>query len=120
MLPGNLLPRIFPPKHLPRLFEDLDHFSLSLNLSIKIGMSDRFAYNVQPTTGGRNAARKGRESVACESTPGFSHAGHAPARQQRPDRAESKQGQDDTERSDVSACDYEKQTDVGDAAVQHN
>ena len=64
------------------------------HLSIKIGMSSRFAYT-PPTAGGRKAeARKGREGMACESTSGV----------QRPDRAESKQGQDDTERSDVSAC----------------
>jgi len=61
-------------------------------LSIKIGMSDRLAYSAPPTAGSRKAeARKGREGVACESTPGVHQ--HA-----------SKQGQDDTEQSDMSAC----------------
>jgi len=75
------------------------------HLSIKIGMSDRFAYSALPAVGWRSESRgpQGPRGVACESTPGVRQ--HA-ARQQRPDRAESKQGQGDTERSDVSACYY--------------
>ena len=54
-------------------------------------MSDRFAYSAPPTAGGRKAeARKGRQPRG--------------RGMQMPDRAESKQGEDDAELSNVSAC----------------
>jgi len=59
-------------------------------------MSDRFAYSTPPTAGGRNAEAGPTEH-------GVLHAGRAsmPAEARS---TESKQGQDDTEWSDVSAC----------------
>ena len=53
---------------------------------IKIGMSDRFAYSAPP------GAHSG----------GITRRGAAPRAEAR--SADSKQGQDDTERSEVSAC----------------
>jgi len=60
-----------------------NHAYLQKHLSVKIGMSDRFAYSAPPTAGGQKAearkGRKGREGLACESTPGVrQHANRGP------------------------------------------